>query len=187
MANYCAFELRAKGTRENVEKFTSIMQRTGKWFFYGMYGVEEVLSATDEDGLYYRQFTGGCKWSIYTSLTKEGYYSDHDSEYGVCLEDVSKELNLDIEVFSEGDGYDEHRIVSKGETTLLDVDDYCMLDLEDIPHEPTDEDLLEFKEENFYAFKEYGYRDITPNELRKLMEKDDCWLKLSNMEWEFTI
>ena len=73
-------------------------------------------------------FSGFCNWSIYDSMCKgDGtYYNRSNSIMKTNLEDISKELNLEIEAFSEETGcaIQEHMLFIKGDWLINDCVNY---------------------------------------------------------------
>lgn len=150
MANNCFVRMAVRGTRENIEEFIQRLNAnynytdgifTHKPHFWGVLGIvdnqeddfdEKTNTATNTIWL-------DCKWSVYSSLlgSDHSYYADGKKReeagkenYGTCLEETSKELDLDIEIISEecGIGFMEHLRITKGDIVIDEVyNDYiCM-------------------------------------------------------------
>lgn len=137
--------------------------------------------------------TGGCKWSVILSLlgVKDSYYDEDKKDYGdrskvTCLENESKRLNLDIEIYSSeyGVGFEEHFLIRNG---VLEINE-CIKAWKLYKYYFEDEDASdEFKEivEEFYENK-------IPNSEwksmhKELMENPRNYRIGGYDEWEFEI
>lgn len=207
MANICSFKLMVKGRKENVDTFTNILvtdnpDKTEERFFCGIYeasvGIRfiegigyvnyEGYQDPDDENTYYRVLFGDCKWSIRTSMTKSGYFSE-SVKNAVCLETITEELGLKVEAYSEecGFSFQEHYIFDKGACVLEEEEEYSTLCLEELGDEPTDEEILDFIECNEDVFDEY---DIvaTPAYVRELIKNsNEGYYSFGGMKWDFTI
>ena len=155
MANNCGYEIRVKGKKENLEKFYHYMdyenQNEEEKHFARIFSHErEYYTTTDgNEGMY---IYGDCAWSLHTCLMKgQGSYfgSEDENPQLVNAVDVSKELDLEIEMWSEepGVGFCEHKYIKKGEVIF----DECM-DLREEQNEETDEWEYPVKPDNFWEF-----------------------------------
>ena len=118
MPNYCDFNMKIKGKKQDCQKWLDKMRdRDGRDcydeenHFWRMWDV----SVYDEEGTdddYMMLISGVCAWSLETCCRASGY-----SE-GIDLFEVnSKDLNIVMEAHSEelGMGFREHYIYDKGE------------------------------------------------------------------------
>lgn len=137
MPNYCNYELLAKGSKENLLKLKEVFQSNYNYkkqddgafiendcnwkHLFRVFEAESIENDLDEGEI---NIYGYCAWSVYCCMC-EGeytYYSDTIDEYGdafkgTTLQELSRELNLDIEIFSDesGCGFMEHYAYRKGE------------------------------------------------------------------------
>lgn len=136
MANLCYFNLKVVGNLKNLDKFKKIL--TAKYnynktipcetnHFFNIFNVYKI-----EEENNYDIYSGECSWSIYNCMLDKSNSSnytqlkrDYSSFMGVTLDEVSKNLNLKIEVFSEETSFMEHIIVDNGNIIL---NDYIELD-----------------------------------------------------------
>ena len=141
MSNYCSFELKAVGKKENLIKLHEIMNRryncteNDEEHLWRVFEANIIDTELREDGNFVAIITGNCAWSVYSSMTAEehSYYDDYKirkdgkKNKGSCLENESKNLNLNIEVFStETDiGFQEHLIIKNGELIINNCKDYA--------------------------------------------------------------
>lgn len=154
MANYCYFNLKAKGKKKDIEKLYEVLSNhynyvdgvniektvhLSRIFDCGMLD-DEIL---EEDGMYNCTFEGNCAWSVICCMFSgdHTYYDDYKERFkencmATTIPMLSKELDLDIEIFSEepGCGFMEHFLVRKGEIEIEDCVDY-----EETYDEETDE------------------------------------------------
>jgi len=107
MANDCSYTLIVKGEQEDVQEFILRMKRNyheGK-HFSRIFECNIDYERETEDNLYIAKLFGECAWSMYSCMRKgeHTYFSDLKDETGnfCCLEDTSKELNLEVEYISE--------------------------------------------------------------------------------------
>lgn len=140
MPNYCNYQLKAKGDKKNLEKLHKIMNADYD------YNKEEVYCS--EDAHMFRIFEatlieskddyiiidGHCAWSVMACMfnDKYTYYRNMKTKYkdeckATTIDKLSKELKLDIEIFSEesGCGFMEHFLIKQGEIIIDDCVDYC--------------------------------------------------------------
>lgn len=154
MPNYCDYDMRVVGKKENVDEFINVIKAdydygkeipaTSKHLFR-VFGVDVLddYCYTKEDGRYSCDINGYCAWSVYVCMLEgiQTYYNDLKERYpdkfmGTSLLKLSKELNLDIEVFSDepGVGFREHYLIKNGEFLIDD----CI----DLEYEETEEDEI---------------------------------------------
>ena len=136
MANNCFYSMYVKGSKENVEDFIKMIKSN---YDYGTMEFEHnrhmfrVFSADEGelealgDNTYGVAIDGDCAWSVATCMLEDGYYARCKNKYGdkfrgTTLVQESKNLNLEIEVFSEESGccFQEHYVVRYG---VLEVDE----------------------------------------------------------------
>lgn len=159
MPNYCDYEMKILGKKENVLRMVAYLQAD--------YNYQDGLSNCTEDKHFFRVFeanvideaelssetymavvSGYCAWSISCCMLQGSlsYYRNWSEERlstlkepfkGTHLEDVTKELDLSVEIFSKESGLEfmEHYIVESGTITLDETHDY---------HEEYDEEADEW-------------------------------------------
>ena len=118
MANMADFSLKAKGSKKSLETLREMLvcetQDRPYFFIY-----ECDYSVIENDTL---TANGICKWSAYSCFFKgEHTYYDRfcKDDSNICnIQDIAKELNLEIEIFGNELGMDfaeYYKISSKGE------------------------------------------------------------------------
>lgn len=154
------------GKEENIKEFLEIMRADYNYneegvnvcntrHFFRIFEAEpqqiaegkenkDLEIGKDDDGKFYMIIDGYCAWSIYMCMfSGEGTYyyckanAEHgDKSMGVHIEEISKELKLDIEIFSEETGLEfmEHYIIEEGDLVLEEEFDY-----QELYDEETDE------------------------------------------------
>lgn len=152
MPNYCDYEMKINGKKENVEKLISYLQAeysykgdgtvecsADKHFFrvFGADVLEEYeIDPGKEDTLYTAIVGGCCAWSVYSCMMQgeHTYYnrvkeSNKKEFYGTHMIEATRELDLEVEIFSEepGCGFMEHYRIDKGEVLVDDCVDWCEL------------------------------------------------------------
>lgn len=151
MPNYCDYDMRVVGKKENVDEFINVIKAdynygkeipaTSKHLFRVFEAdVLDDYCYTKEDGRYSCDINGYCAWSVYCCML-EGtgtYYNDCKERYpdkfmGTSLLKLSKELDLDIEVFSEEPGvcFSEHYLIKNGELLIEEEKDLEIDETED--------------------------------------------------------
>ena len=177
MANSCYFVMKVKGKKENVLKFQRIITRNKE-------GVEiddetflqelskkfhrwvecEVYSQTEtEDNEYIIELSGDCAWSINTAMLTPG-----NDTY--TLEELSRDLQLKIEVYSEeyGIAFQEHFFYDNGDC----ISNECV-------------DAFEYYIENEDELREANEEHGTSYTMDDL---DDGYLHIGGFEnWKFEI
>ncbi len=128
MPNYCIFKMKAVGEKQNLDKFKKIIQASYDYSKFPETGNAEntkhfsrIYTADvcneDDNSL---EINGYCAWSVWACMFngEHTYFDDFkDSRKNVtCIEDVTKELNLTVEINSEESGvsFSEHYIVKNG-------------------------------------------------------------------------
>lgn len=144
MPNFCDYEMRVRGKKENVEKFIDIIKCNydySKKEFTSDRHLSRVFEANScwkdeeyelheyEDGTVADVIYGYCAWSVYSCMMEgeRTYYRDLKERYKdesrvTSLIECSKDLDLDIEAFSEELGFEfmEHFLIRKG---VVEIDD----------------------------------------------------------------
>lgn len=131
MANICCFVMRVKGKKENVLKFQRIItrDRTGmdvddeifaeeisKCFYKWIEECNVYNEKETKDGEYVIEMSGDCAWSVSTAMLSNGT--------GIYnIEDLSQDLKLKIEVYSEeyGIGFQEHYFFDNGNQLIDEI------------------------------------------------------------------
>ena len=139
MANMCYFILKAVGKKKDLNEFNTIIGNIdegntskNRHFFCvncpNLTTLEIINKAKNDNSITEVIFSGFCNWSIYDSMCKGigTYYNRSNSIMKTNLEDISKELNLEIEAFSEEPGcaIQEHMLFIKGDWLINDCIDY---------------------------------------------------------------
>lgn len=147
MANYCSYWMKACGKKKDCLKLLEVMQRDYKGTADDqphLWRVFEAGSTKETDNSI--EISGYCAWSVKSCMFDgDGtYQSDDSTGKGTTIDKLSKELNLDIEIFSEEPGMEfaEHYIIMNGEVTLEEETDYSELYIEEYEtREEANEDL----------------------------------------------
>lgn len=146
MPNYCNYDLRAVGTKKDLETFYKEFAAdyqydldTGKlirceyegepvehhlfrnWDVYP--NLEDAIHEEWYPDGYFMEVAGYCAWSVYTCMFDgpHTYYADRpEGSKGTHLLEMSKRLSVDIEIFSEesGVGFAEHYLIKSGELII---------------------------------------------------------------------
>ena len=113
MANYCQYEMKIKGTRENCEQWLKRMRSYDEPnHFFRLF---KPVCITEEGGSgseHYMILYGDCAWSLESCCRTSGYSGGKD-----LFAENSRELNITMEAYSEepGIGFQEHFIYRNGE------------------------------------------------------------------------
>ena len=140
MPNYCSYNMKVKGEKQNVEEFIKIMKanynyRDMKFDFERHMGgrvFDAVASEIEcENDKHYSIITGSCAWSVSACMRENGYYKDFKNDYkdmcrSTTLAIESERLNLKIEVVSTEPGmcFAEHYIFNDGDLICEECVDY---------------------------------------------------------------
>lgn len=130
MANICGFDMKIKGTTNNVIHLLNVLINTKlhdtKPHFYR---VDEVV-ITNDKAISSGEVTvsGDCAWDVRSCLTKldgTSYYNQDIKKgthsHGTTLEIETKRLNLTVEIYSEESETQEHLIIANGEVKLDEI------------------------------------------------------------------
>lgn len=181
MANNCGYALKAVGKKENLQKLAEIMQRDYNCTSEDLPHLWRIFSAEiddiTEDEIY---IYGDCAWSVYSCMFdgNHTYQKDDKTGKGTTITALAKELNLDIEIFSEepGCGFMEHFLINNcGELEIDDCIGYYEYYIEEY-------DTLEEAIEDLNL--EDG--DITQEEFDEAMANDGYVIK-GGIEWDYQI
>lgn len=134
MPNYCDYNMKIKGTRENVLEVIKCLETdydygTGKpshKHFFRVFDCyyDETDFEENEDGTITAWVSGYCAWSVYSCMCdgEHSYYNDikkshPDTCMGISLAEASRDYHCLIEVFSEETGmcFSEHYVFLEGE------------------------------------------------------------------------
>lgn len=148
MPNYCNYQMKVVGKKENVEELIKIMKANYDYgtmkFDYERHMGGRVFEAEDngieeiENGLHETYISGYCAWSVYSCMFDgdHTYYHNLKKNYGdqcrsTTVPIESKKLNLDIEIYSEECGccFQEHYLIRKGDIEVddcVDWNEYCI-------------------------------------------------------------
>lgn len=138
MANLCSFSMVVVGkSEENINTFMEWMnQEANTWMGRG--AEADIYDIEEDDGTFRAEINGCCKWSIQSSLidnaismrTEPNRWSFGTEENVnlrfVTLYEACKELDLNMEVYSEEPGceFQEHYLFIDGELELDECVDY---------------------------------------------------------------
>lgn len=190
MANICWVNMMVKGNKNNIieliNRLNANYNYTDNIFSHKphFWGVYEVIDSGEEDfdeesGLATYNIYLDCKWSAWSSLlgNDHSYYADGKNrkkygatDYGTCLEESTKELDLDVELITEepGIGFMEHIRVTKGNIIINEVynnyieviiNNYKTFD--EFKNDVPDSNLTEEKFNKLIAEGEQIYRENT--------------------------
>lgn len=111
MANCCEFEMAITGERENIFKLKDDICSKFRVYSCYAYDTDSIDSKRDISRLY---IGGECAWSVRSAMV----------DYGLI--ELTEEYNVDVEIYSTepGIGFQEHMLISKGDTIIMDCVDY---------------------------------------------------------------
>lgn len=127
LADVCYFELKAVGKPVNLWELIDLMQRKNAYEKNGIrwikFETEPKVSKENDEEAY---ISGSCRWSVHSSMINK--WSD---EFHTLLS-ATKMLNLTVEVYSVGSGFQEHYIIQQGQ--IIQEDDaecweYCVSEM----------------------------------------------------------
>ena len=134
MANCCYFILKAKGfkSEEDQNAFMAVFSNNFGATEHGCDTSKPYMAIYAGAGTYAENgivtAEGDCKWSVKTSMLSCGYYARERSSDDklTCLEKLSKQYGIIIEVYSEevGIGFQEHFVIKNGEMETEECVDY---------------------------------------------------------------
>lgn len=126
MANNCDYNMRVRGTKENVYEFHKRMRDyDSPNHLFRMFAADIYDEFQNEDGTTTIDIGGYCAWSIESCCRASGYSN------GVDLFEVNtRELGLKLECWSNEEGmcFQEHYLYDNGECQISDSVDwhvYC--------------------------------------------------------------
>ena len=188
MPNYCDYFMKVKGKPENVDEFVEVIQASysfddqdncicdaGRhfWRVFEAYIEDEEIV----DGIKSVYIGGYCAWSVHSCMMsgESTYQNDYPNGLGTTLDIESKRLELEIEVFSgePGMGFMEHFVIIKGEIKMNACIEY---------HEYDTEEYKTVKAMN----KALGTK-FTERQFAYAKDKDDGYIKVGGIPWDFTI
>lgn len=166
MPNYCNYEMKVTGIKENVEEFINIIQadyyidENGHSdcdrHFWRVFEAE-VYNTGFQDDKYFAELYGYCAWSVYSCMCdgEYTYNGDHPNMGGTTLEIESKRLNLTIELFSDEPGceFAEHFLFINGDWVIndcVDFQEYDTIEFENVEEMNAEYDT-DFTQEEFEA------------------------------------
>lgn len=152
MANYCYFQVKAVGSKDSLLKLKEYMDASyeykededGNWHenctsdkhLFRIYETNTDSNCLEQiqDDTYAIYISGECAWSVDNCMF-DGEYTDYNrwknkvsiSEFkGTTMPQLSEELNLKIEIYSEetGVGFMEHYLIDNGEILIDDCVEY---------------------------------------------------------------
>ena len=134
MANLCMIDMHVRGRKEDMVKFEKALTHKGDvWIGRGSDG---DFDYHDDDNT--AVFTGSCKWSAYTALIKDAIHmrtkpdewnfepgNEEDITF-ITLIEASAIYNLDVEIYSEEEIFQEHLLIKKGIVEASEEVDFHM-------------------------------------------------------------
>lgn len=154
MANLCSFNMVVIGNKkENIDLFHNMMNQNGTTWM-GRGAEVSIDNIDEEEGRYRAELSGWCKWSVEAAMvsnaismrTHPEIWSGHGKdEHGndlrfITLYEACKELDLDMEVYSEEPGceFQEHYLFKDGNLEVSEcvhyTEEYDEEEGEYIPH-----------------------------------------------------
>lgn len=157
MPNYCDFEMKIKGKKKDVIELVAWLNAD---YYYKMFKDDDKEEFCSEKHHFYRVFEfnpskeeclndlkedldddivsvsgcGYCAWSVHSCMLSGAgaYFGNRDYEFATTLDRASKDLNLEIEVFSyePGCAFIEMYHIDKGEILRDDCLNFEELDVE---------------------------------------------------------
>lgn len=172
MANIAHFELRAIGTKENLQPLINTMKRTNSEhprsgpLFKRVYDTMQTQKGVFEvdDGLFAVEYVGSCKWSA-LALTEHAWtHVDTQDPTNASLNRLSERCNLQIEVYGSEDsvGFEEHYIIQNG--VMLQEEERDALWLYTDDYEDYDE-MKEYADMDGYTFTRDQYDQAQTSEV----------------------
>lgn len=165
MANDCCYEMHVRSrTEEELKRFVNIMQYEDEEHLHRIFDAVERY-----EGPFNVVIEGSCAWSVHCCMCDgEGSFYDAAKERitskSTTLKLLSKELHLEIEIFSEepGMGFMEHYKFINGEQTIDEVADYCCLTPDDYSSRESAEEETgrHIDEEEWIEALDGGYIDV---------------------------
>mgnify|MGYP000037169017 CR=1 FL=1 len=136
MANMCYFNLKVIGDLKNLQKFEEILTADYDYdnpiaceseHLFRIYDPKKIKLGNDYD-----IYAGECAWSAFSCMLDKSSRSNYaclkrnyPEKFKVTtIDEVSKKLNLKIEVFSEETDFTEHIIVDNGDIVLNEEKDF---------------------------------------------------------------
>lgn len=195
MPNNCFYDMIVRGSSNDIDTFHRVM--TDYDFdrhFFRVFSAEIYDKNVLDNGLTEVRISGDCAWSVHTCMRNEGigcYASDPcNSRVATGLEEESKRLNLEIEIYSEeyGMGFEEHYHFKNGETITNECRDASEYSFwrDDYPMDISDDEAFRL----FCSEHKDDVRVLTQDELCDL-KAGDFWITEGgfkvNGEWKFDI
>lgn len=148
MPNYCNFEMKVTGTKENVEEFIRVINadyyidKDGHCdcdrHFWRIFEAD-VFKESFENNYGYIKIDGYCAWSVYSCMCdgEDTYNEISPNGGGTSLQKESEILNLTIEVFSVEPGLEfvEHFLFINGKWVInecVEYKEYDTLEFENV-------------------------------------------------------
>ena len=160
MPNLCSYEIRVIGSKESRDKFADYMwanyiagnRETEPKKYFSRIAIDYVdrqpyVSNYGEEGDCY---TGDCAWSIKSCMFngEHTYFGKGENPNLVCIENVTKDLGLRTEIWSEEPGMEfcEHYYIDNGNVIVEE----CL----DLKEEEIDGEFeYTEKPDNFWEFE----------------------------------
>lgn len=142
MANYCSYEMKIKGKKENVDKLIEYLKSDYRYENNVLVECEadkhfcrvfecHIAESGEEEYQGYEIVYGSCAWSVLSCMMSgdHTYYKDFkkcENNKVTCMTEATKELDLEVEIFSEEPGccFMEHFLIDKGEILIEECVDW---------------------------------------------------------------
>lgn len=134
MPNYCFYEIRVKGSKQNVDNFKNIIKyKNEQEHFHRVFEFTEYSYEEMADGSYQLEGCGDCAWSV-----EHCFLNSNPSRPTLTnLQEVSKNHNLQIEIIGEelGCQFAEHYCYINGECFAYESREFYSIKTKDDPEE----------------------------------------------------
>lgn len=134
MPNYCFYEIRVKGSKQNIDTFKNIIEYNNEQeHFHRVFDFTEYSYEEMADGSYQLDGCGECAWSIEHCFLN----SNPSNPTLTNLQMVSKNYNLQIEIIGEESGcqFAEHYCYVNGNCLAHESREFYTVQVKDDPEE----------------------------------------------------
>lgn len=126
MPNLCDYDMRVEGKKDDIEKLHRIMKFKDEVHMYRIFSADVYDLEKKNEDIYVASICGDCAWSVYVCMLEGPFCYYQGEQEGTSLLQLSKALNLKIEVYSSesGFGFQEHYYIERGELKVNEEKDY---------------------------------------------------------------
>jgi len=166
MPNYCDYTMRIRGKKEDRDKWVELMNNYElENHFFRIFETWRDNDWFDREDC--EMVSGYCAWSIESCCRESGYSEGKD-----LLAINSRELNLDVEVWSEepGCGFQEHYIYSKGQCLTAECKDL---------------NVYIWDTEKYETWKEFKENNKIPDHIKEDDFEGDCYKEYYDGGFDF--